>query len=103
MSNLPFGSYIRKQRMASGISLRKLAQMLGISAVYLGEVERGVRSTLARERWDQLIACVPGIDRDGLERHAAASAPLQLDLSDAPPRYQNIGYALARRIERRDL
>lgn len=28
---------------------------------------------------------------------------MQLDLHDAPPQYQNLGYALARRVEQRDL
>ena len=103
MSGSPLGTYIRNQRVKCGISLRKLALGLGVTPVYLGEVERGIRSAIARERWDKLIELVPTITRDGLERHAANSTSLQLNLIDASPQYQNIGFALARRIEKRDL
>jgi transcriptional regulator with XRE-family HTH domain len=103
MPRSTLGNYIRAKRLAAGISLRRLAREIGVSAVYLGEVERGLRAGVSRERWPALEKHVPGITRDGLERHAAQSGPLQLDLTDTPPTYQNIGYALARRIERRDL
>ena len=98
-----FGRYIRSQRAAAGISLRSAAKALDISAVYLGEVERGVRPPLKETRWDALIRVVPTIDREVLERLTAKQRPIQLDLRDAPPRYQDLGLALARRIEKQNI
>jgi hypothetical protein len=40
---------------------------------------------------------------EGLERASAQTVPVQLDLTDAPEPYQDLGLALARRIEKRDL
>ena len=85
------------------MSLRDVANALKISHVYLGEVERGVRGPLRLEHWDALLKAIPGLTRAELERHAAASRPLEVDISDAPPRYQNLAMALARRLKNRDL
>lgn len=35
-----FGSYIRQQREAKGITLRRFAEMVGVSPTYLSKVER---------------------------------------------------------------
>jgi transcriptional regulator with XRE-family HTH domain len=98
-----FGAYLREKRVAAGLSLRDVAQALGISHVYLGEVERGVRGPLRPERWSVLLKAIPTLMRDELERHAAASRPMRVDLADAPPSYQDLAFALARRFKRRDL
>src|SRR5687767_12179133 len=95
-----FGRYIRRQRAEAGVSLRSAARALKVSAVYLGEVERGVRPPLKEPHWDALIRTVPTIDRSVLERLTAKERPIQLDLRDAAPRYQDLGLALARRIEK---
>lgn len=71
--------------------------------MYLGEVERGVRGPLRPEHWDALLRAVPELTREELERQAAASRPLEVDVSDAPPRYQDLAMALARRLKNRDL
>lgn len=71
--------------------------------MFLGEVERGVRKKLTEEHWPELIKHIPQLTLDGLTRHAAQSAPLQLDLTEAPLRYQDLGTALARRLEQRNL
>ena len=99
----PFGSYLRQVRVESGLSLRQVASALKISHVYLGEVERGVRGPLRQEHWDGLLKAIPTLTRVELERHAAASRPLAMDISDAPPRYQDLAMALARRLKNRDL
>lgn len=96
-----FGRYIRRRRVEAGLSLRAVADRLGISHVYLGEVERGVRPPFVRERWDALVSAIPGVSIVDLERHAATSRPLQLDLNDAAPQYSDLALALARRIEDR--
>jgi transcriptional regulator with XRE-family HTH domain len=98
-----FGRYLRQKRVAAKLSLREVAERLGVSHVFIGELERGVRGVLARERWEALVAAIPGVSRDDLERHASLTKPLQLQLTDAPPQYQDLALALARRIERRDL
>jgi transcriptional regulator with XRE-family HTH domain len=98
-----FGRYIRRQRAAAGVSLRSAAKALEVSAVYLGEVERGVRPPLKETHWNALIHAVPTIERGVLERLTAKERPIQLDLRDSPPRYQDLGLALARRIEKQNL
>jgi transcriptional regulator with XRE-family HTH domain len=99
----PFGIFIRDRRIAAGLSLREVARGMGITAVYLGEVERGVRGPFVRDRWVDLARLVPGVTLAELERQAQLADGLRLDLSNAPPEYQDLGMALARRIEKRDL
>lgn len=98
-----FGRYIRRHRVDADISLRAAAKAMDISAVYLGEVERGVRPPLLESHWDTLIRVIPTIDRAALSRLTAKARPIQLDLRDAPPKYQDLGLALARRIEGQNL
>jgi Helix-turn-helix domain len=99
----PFGNYVRERRVAAGLSLREVAEAVGISHVFLGEVERGVRGPLRPQHWNALVRKIPGMARDELARLAALSRPLEIDLANAPPHYQNLGLALARRFKRRDL
>lgn len=98
-----FGKYIRRRRTDEAVSLRAAAKGLGVSAVYLGEVERGVRPPLKEKYWDSLTRIIPSIERSKLEQLSAKTRPLQLDLRDAPPRYQNLAVALARRLEKRNI
>lgn len=98
-----FGLYIRRQRADTGVSLRAAAKKLDVSAVYLGEVERGVRLPLKRNHWDALIHIIPTIDLATLERLTAKAKPIQLDLRDASPNYQDLGLALARRIDKKNI
>jgi len=98
-----FGRYIRRQRAITDVSLRSAAKALNVSAVYLGEVERGIRPPLKEEHWDALIRAVSTIDRSTLERLTAKAKPIQLDLRDSPPRYQDLALALARRIEKQNI
>lgn len=37
----PFGQVLRAKRIAEGISLRKFAEMVGVSPTYLSQVEQG--------------------------------------------------------------
>ena len=37
------GSFIREQRERSALSIRKLAEMTGVSNPYLSQIERGIR------------------------------------------------------------
>ena len=100
MARPTFGKYLRIEAKKS---LRQLARELGISAVYLGEVERGVKPALKRERWPDVLRALPAVSHEELDRHERLEKPLQLELTDAPIKYQEISFALARRVERRDL
>lgn len=101
MSTSGIGTYIRDARVAANISLRQVARAVGLSPTFLGEIERGIRPTLSRKHWQALICAVPSLTYEGLER--ATTRPMQLDIKEAPPQYQDLTYALARRIEKRDL
>lgn len=98
-----FGRYLRQCRVDANVSLRAAARAIGVSAVYLGEVERGVRPPLREEHWDAVLRAVPLVRREKLERFSVRSKPVQLDLRNAPPAYRDLGAALARRIDRRNL
>lgn len=98
-----FGRLLRERREAAKKSLRQLAKELGISPVYLGEVERGIRATLAQERWPKLLESLPNIQHEELWAWASQDRPIQLNLSTATPEYRDIGHALARRVNDRDL
>jgi transcriptional regulator with XRE-family HTH domain len=41
------GSFIREQRERSAISIRRLAQLTGVSNPYLSQIERGIRTPSA--------------------------------------------------------
>lgn len=41
------GTFIREQRERSALSIRKLAEMTGVSNPYLSQIERGVRTPSA--------------------------------------------------------
>jgi|SRR5215475_13454628 len=99
----PFGAYLRAKRIECARSLREVAEAVGISHVYLGEVERGIRGPLKEEHWDALLRAIPALTHAELERAAQTSRPLEIDLASAPPRYQDLALALARRFKRRNL
>ncbi len=98
-----FGRYLRGCRSEAKISLRSAAKNLGVSAVYLGEVERGVRPPFKESRWEDIAKAIPNVYLDTLRRLSANTKPIQLDLRDSPPQYQNLALALARRVEKQNL
>lgn len=98
-----FGRYIKKHRMAANKSLRGLAAEIGCTHVYLGEVERGIRPSLPPKWWDALAEALPTVRIEELEQMGMHDRGFQLDLSSAPPQYQALGLALARRIRRNNL
>ena len=99
----PFSTYLRRKRVAAGLSLREVADAVGVSHVTLGEIERGDRPALRRDCWQKLEEALPGFSVVEVERLMAEERPVQLDLSDAPPMYRRLGLELARRIEKKDL
>jgi transcriptional regulator with XRE-family HTH domain len=97
LSISPFGAYLREVRTASGKSLREVADALGISHVYLGEVERGRRRTLPEKYWKGLTELLPGVSLEELETLAGASEPL--DPVAMEGRSREVVVALARKLE----
>ena len=100
---MTFGAYLRKKRIEAGLSLRDVSRYVGVSAVFLGEVERGVRVSIKQSRWQALEEAIPGFSGEEVQRLLAETRPMQLSLQGAPPQYQNLGLALARRLEQQDL
>ncbi len=98
-----FGKYLRAKRKAARMSQTEVGELLGMTHAYLSEVERGARPPLRREHWEALAAGVPGITIADLERAAALTRSLAIDLSDAPAGYVEAALALAARVRARDL
>lgn len=98
-----FGRYIRQKRNEAKLSLKNVADQLGITKVYLGEVERGVRGPLQKDRWSTLAEAIPGVTVQKLAECAELSKPVQLDLNDAEPNYRDLALALSRRIQDQSL
>lgn len=97
------GSYVRSKRHAAGLSLRDVATAIGVSHVFMGEFERGIRRSIKAERLEKLAEVIPGFNIKEYERCSLSQRALKISLEDAPPEYQDLGLALARRIEKRDL
>jgi len=97
----PFGEYLREVRTAAGKSLRDIADALGITHVYVGEVERGRRRTLPEKYWPALVTCLPSVSIEKLKRIAAISEPLDPAAMDGPGR--EVVVALARALEEGDM
>lgn len=90
--------------MAEGLSLRQAADRIGVTHVFLGEVERG-RKALPRERWATVAGAIPGVTEQQLDELTRASGAhgLQFTLREAGPQYESLGELLRRRAIRKDL
>ncbi len=94
-----FGTYIRSHRLVAKLSLRKVANRLNITHVYLGEVERGIKPPFNKKYWTNLINVIPDIEIDVLERLSASEKPVLINVSRAPRVVQRLACALARWID----
>ena len=65
--NDTFGSYLRSVREFERVSLRGMAKEMGISHVYLGEVERGIRGPLSVSRTAAAVDSLVGLDASVLQ------------------------------------
>lgn len=98
-----FGQYIRDERTRQRLSLRRLADALGVSHVFLGAVERGKgrpRKLLAEEHWDRLVELVPTITRRKL-RYLMELSRVRIDdyaVQNLPLNGQKAAAAFARKI-----
>ena len=66
-----FGEYIRRQRELHELTMRQLADMVGISNPYLSQIERGLRDP--SERVLEAIAENLEMSAETLRRHKAPS------------------------------
>lgn len=98
-----FGRYLRSERKAERYSQAELAKLLGISPAYLSEIERGTRPPLAAERWPALIKALPRVTMAELQRTAAMTRPLELDLAKVGREQAELALALALRLRTGDL
>ena len=48
--NNTFGEFVREKRLAAGINLRKLAEILGIAPAYMSDIENGHRYPPEKEK-----------------------------------------------------
>lgn len=69
-----FGRMLRERRKAAGLTLDELALALHVSKSYVWEVESGKRGPFIRERWDLLLAAIPGLTLEELEMCSRAAA-----------------------------
>ena len=67
-----FGEYIRRQRELHELTMRQLADMVGISNPYLSQIERGLREP--SERVLESIAANLEMSADALKRHRGRRA-----------------------------
>jgi transcriptional regulator with XRE-family HTH domain len=67
-----FGEYIRRQRELQELTMRQLADLVGISNPYLSQIERGLREP--SERVLEAIADNLEMSADTLKRHRRRSA-----------------------------
>ena len=98
----PFGEYLRSVRVKSGKSLREVAEALGITHVYLGEIERGKRRLLPEKYWGAFVKAVE--ERTSiteLTTAAVESAPLDPAVIEGPGR--DVVVALARTFDQEEM
>lgn len=98
-----FGAYVRSRRKAAHLSLAEVAEKARLSHQFLSQVERDVGPALRREHWAALVAIIPGLTIAGLERFAARTRPLEIDVTEAPADYLELAVAIAERVRQRDL
>ena len=98
-----FGAYVREAREQAKLSMREVANKLGVSHVYLGEVERGVRGPMDQKHWPVLMETIPGVTKRNLADTAKLSRPYRFKIPENRPKYKDLTLAFARRIEDADL
>jgi transcriptional regulator with XRE-family HTH domain len=75
-----FGELVHKTRTEAGRSLRSVAGLLGVSHVFLSDVERG-RNRLAPRHWKGLVEALPGLSIEVLAQASVADGRIRVDAS----------------------
>jgi transcriptional regulator with XRE-family HTH domain len=68
----PLGEFIRRQRELQELSMRQLADLVGISNPYLSQIERGLREP--SEKVLEAIAQNLQLSADAIDEHSGRSA-----------------------------
>lgn len=98
----PYGSLLRERRVQANLSLREVAEHVGVSHVFLADIERGVSGPLKPDREPKLLEALPNVTQAELNTARVAST-YKITPATTPPKYMNVTAALARRIERDNL
>lgn len=75
------GRYLRACRNEEGLSLRSLADQVGVSDVFLSQVERG-KKRLDRSHWDAIAEALDCIDIEEMDTRAELDETMDLDIED---------------------
>lgn len=89
-----FGKLIRDHREALNLSLRKVAEDMKISSVYLSEVERGDRPPFKNTRWPSLVCAIPTLSYSELIEKATMSRRIIIDPKRVHPEVMPVLYSL---------
>ena len=81
-----FGKALRAARLNWGLTLREVAEHLGVSIAYLSDVEAGRRAPLTPERVKSVARFLKAPRLIG----AAARSRMTLDLSDLSPEQREL-------------
>lgn len=90
-----FGQVLRRRRREKELTLQHIANKLGVSVVFISEVERNTKPALAPAAIDALRPILG----DVTELHEAADADrkvVQLDLRKTSPAHRRVATKLAR-------
>ena len=52
---MTFGEYLKEKRMAKGINLRKMAELIGIAPAYLSDIEKGKRNSPSADKMERIV------------------------------------------------
>lgn len=83
----PFGRLLSSRRLALGLALRDAARRAGLTAVGLGDIERGKRLSLSPRYWPQLAAALQ-LDLSDLAAAHAADSTVALSPARMPTEAQ---------------
>ena len=95
-----FGRNLREARMNAGLTLRQLADKVGVTHVFIGEVERGVKARITEKHWDGLMKAL-SVKKKDLEEWSSRSEKLELDLREQSEHDHALTFALARAIRQK--
>ena len=97
----PFGVRLRELRAERGITQKRMASEIGVSAAYLSALEHGHRGVPSWPLLQRIIACLNIIwdDADELQRLAMQSAPkVTIDTSGMDPAATELANLLGQSI-----
>lgn len=98
----PFGERLRQLRAERGMTQKRMAAEVGVSAAYLSALEHGHRGLPSWALLQRIIACLNIIwdDADELQRLAMQSAPkVTIDTSGLHPLATELANLLERSIK----